>query len=338
MEPIDRADARELVRIVAVVAQVVVPLRNTEEPVAAVAAAIAEHERRDARLVRGEREREQLVHCFDAHREVSPLCEHGLWHRRSLLRRALFTLDAALQFAHAFEVVRQLPAIAAAEFTRQRLRIGEHGIEHTATRRLRSGNGLLVERCVGVAEQAREHCAWLGLFRDRRLLAAPTDVVGVGTGVAGVTNAGHDPAFHAHFQRSEPRCAADLAREHLVNGNAHFDVRPTGLARMRTRKERSRGASMVANPVPVRATTVDREPAHHRDVFVNRTQRLQQERKHAELALCCWSPLVHLHAVRREHEQRAARLDDVARRQRALHRIEEGQRNHGEGAAQHGSA
>jgi len=114
MESVDRADARELVRIVAVMAQVVMPLGHRQESIAAIAARVAEHEGRDARLVRLERERDQLVHRIEPCGEVTALREDVLWRWRRVLLRLLFAFDATFELAHAVEIRRELRAVAAA--------------------------------------------------------------------------------------------------------------------------------------------------------------------------------------------------------------------------------
>ena len=129
MEEVDLADLLQFLRVAAVVREVVVPFRNVDLPVAAVAAGVGKHQRCHARRVRLESQHEHVAHQpqvfgvilrnAGGHAVVDEVAPDGL---------RLCVFDPALDLADAGEVLVELALIGPSQLLLQFLGvIGDRG-------------------------------------------------------------------------------------------------------------------------------------------------------------------------------------------------------------------
>ena len=171
VEGVDRADLVDLLRVVAVVRQLVVAFGDADDPVLLLAALAGEHEGDDAGHVGLERQHHQVAHQAEVLRQVG---RHLLRLDRVLgrlhRRQGLGAGDPQFQLADAGEVLVQLLPIGAAELVVQAPGVFQHGVEH-------AGPQAVPLEAVGVVgplgEEALEDEFGVDLVRQRRRRRAP---------------------------------------------------------------------------------------------------------------------------------------------------------------------
>ena len=244
-------------------------------------------------------------------------------------------LDLAFDFADGREVLVQLALICRPEVAFELPRVFGHEVKDRTAELVAAGTVLRAQTGVG-AEQAFEHGPWIEHRRQRLGLAAPGQIVGVRTGVAGVAIAGLTGVLHAELERREARIVADLVGDDLVARDAAMDVghRLLGLD---SGQIRSAAAAVVAGAVEQGASIVVREVAEDGDVVAHGLERLHDARERAEFAFVVDLPVPDVHAV--GHVDESHTDWGLHRRgEGGCHRIEHGQRDGCAEAAQEGAA
>ena len=126
---IDLRDQRLLVQVAAMVRQIVMAVRNSDEGIGPVAAVVRHDERRDARGIRLKRQRQHVKHQPDL---LFVILEHfrrndAIGNRSLKFFRAL---HPQLDFAHGGQVFVQLSAVGRAEIFLELARVVHGEIEN----------------------------------------------------------------------------------------------------------------------------------------------------------------------------------------------------------------
>ncbi len=164
---------------------------------------------------------------------------------RSLALMAFGALDAALDFAHVVEIVAETGAVAGAEAAREVGGFGGDRIENAAF--LRDECGALAHRA-GLAEDAFESDARIGLHGQRRGGRAPGDRIHVGAAEAG--RAAADIAgeiFGRELHGRQRRVLTDLLRDDLIDGGIGENVLTLGALGPYAGEEAGAADGVVAN-------------------------------------------------------------------------------------------
>ena len=238
-----------------------------------------------------------------------------------------------LNLADRAQILVQLALIGGTEAAAQRARVLGDEVEDAAPVHLppRPRLGCQLR---AVAEQPLEERTRIEDRRQRLRLAAPREVVRVRARVARIAVASLARVLQPDFERREPRLPADLIRDQLIAGDTCLDV-GDGLLHLHAGEVRPAAAPVIARAVEQRAPGVVGEVAHQQDVVLERLERLQRLRKHAEPAFVARVPVPHVDAVRHVDERHAhGRLAALRARERGRHRVEERQGNGGAQAAQ----
>ena len=281
----------DLLRLAAVVRQLVVALGDPQRRVGLVAALAAHHQREDAREVG------LIRHGGDVEEQADVLLE-GFGHAERRVERhvravlLLGPLDAALDLADVVEIVPQPGAVARAQAALQLVGVLADGVQDAAV--LAHPRGPLFAGA-GPAEEPLERHARVHLSRQRRRRARPGQRVGIGAAVVGA--AGADEAgevLDRQLDRRERRVLADLLGDHLIGGGPEIDVLALGgLGDGAAQPARGRGhvrvGGLAARP---------RRVGHQDRVILERLERLQDGREVEALPGRRRRPLVHDGAVR----------------------------------------
>ena len=291
--------------------EVVVAVAHADEGIRAVAALARGHEGRDARRVRLEREREQVIHDAQMLGEIAGDAL-GLWQcaLRDRGLEFLRLLDLHLSLSQRGEILVHLAPVGRAEFCLQGARVVAHEIEDAAAAAL-AQRAARDEVRVVLDKEALEDQPRIEERRHRRVLVPPRDVVLVSARVAAVARASL-PARRvaAQFQRGEARVLADLLRGDLVGGNADVDVRARRLARMHAGEEARICPRMIARAIAERAGIPMSEPAEHGELRAMRRERFEGGWKLEGRARGRGRPVRHVHAVGHIDEDEPLRRAD----------------------------
>ena len=327
---VDLGHQRDLLGLVLVVRERVVRVGDADLGVGPRADLAAHHERGHAGEVDLVGQHLQVEHQLDVLGEgggnALGLGELGQVEVLPLLG----PLDAALDVAHALEVLVDLEAVGGPDLV---LEVGDlpgHRVENRAVAR-HAGAADGGVGAAAVAEHLLEHHAGVVLHRQRRRPAAPADGVGVDATVVAAALAGVGPAVDGELQRRELGVPAVLAGQQLVHRDAGHRRGLAGDAR-RPGQERGRRAGVGRGPVAA-------EARDHRQLVAERLEGMEDRGDPEPAALLGRRPVLHRDAVGHVDDAEAPGGRGRGPRQGRRggdHGVQQGQGHRGAQAAQHG--
>ena len=271
---VDLDDLGDLFLIVLMVGDRVVPVRDADGAVAAVAAFTRHHETDYAGHVRLESDDDQVAHYLGVLLELVGDAG-GPFQQRQLHCRALFFrfLNAAFNVANAVQILGQLALVARAQSRLQTRDVSTDEIEDASIllHHLQTGGGIVR---FPISEEALEHRARVDLHRIRRGGGAPGNGVGIGAAITGIAASREVRLFEADLERCELRVLTESPGCNLVGRNAGLDVGAFRLLRMNAGQPTGACARVVARSVTERSAAVLHEVAHHQQLLAEWFQRL----------------------------------------------------------------
>ena len=328
VEAIDLRQLRLLLRIAAVVRDVVMAIGHAGEGVAAVAAIVGHHESGDPGGVGLESEGEEVEHdaevLFVIARHAGGRGVFGRGHGE-----ALGAFEALLNLADAGEVFVELLLVADAESGAELPGVGEDEVENALVRSLAAdaGFGSFAGRAVG--EQSLEDETWVHLGRERGGGSFPREIELILATVAGVAGAGLLALVAAQFERGQARLIAQARGGDLIDRHADAHILGRSLAGLRAGEERRGGARVVARAVTIRIAHALGEAREDLQFAPMGGEWFEDVRQREISAVGGGRPVFHVHTIGHIHEGHAERGATGGRGESGHHRVEHGQREGG---------
>ena len=274
-----------------------VRIRDADLRISAVADFATDHETGDAGQIGLERQHLQIDHQADV--IVERIRDTGRRRHWCGLRvGAGGALDAAFDIAGRLKIFIELVAVARAQLPRQPRGVFAHEVQNAGLApRLRQPPGVILH--IAIAEQAFEHVARVGGYRQWHCRARPGNAVGIGAGIADVATAQQAGRIDTHLQRRQLRRLAQIAGKNLIHRDRAADIAAFGLVNMRAGQERRTRPAMPGRAVPQRRSHWMTQPGDHRNAVMQRRQWCQNSGQRLSRQIACRSRTerVHHHAV-----------------------------------------